>query len=525
MKARASSRPIPFLLALLVFAGCTYPEPPRGAIDLAVEDDVVTALLDLGELGAELHESHDQGRTWEPVAEAEHWSQFPDYEIQLESDACTTEGTCFRIEPDSENAVWRQSANEEETPAWSFPPGRLEFLKRYELLDSFGAYDPSPRDIVAVGDVVLVAMGNDGVLRGEAAGEWTRGVLGDPKPFSEWGANLDPETLRGLMATALVMAVLMLATFAALARREGARVWKALGPWTVLGYMTTIPALLLVYVLAALGISPAGVSLFLLPTFGAAIATWSVMFPGPGDRPTGWPWALLLGVPSGGILGFGVYFLWSGGVVPWHDLATGLAAALAIGSVTLAVAAVPRSLPGGVTRVATPDRSHEELSSPTDAAIPWAGATIVAIGTLCAALVFLLPFHLDLDEGPNGPLNRLFIAAGLLGAALVVAASRSRLSSGVRYGLAGLAATALAGPGIGAMMVLPPTPPARTAPRIMVYVLYWTVGALPMFVGGLSDAPRAATFIFAVLLTVSPFCVPLADWLAIRRHRHVSAAT
>lgn len=522
MRARGS-RPIHFLLAFLVFAGCTYPEPPRGAIDLSVEGETVTALLDLGVLGAELHASHDQGRTWELVAEAEYWNQLPGHEIQLENGACTTDGTCFRIERDSESAVWEQSPNEEETPAWSFPPGRLQFLKRYDLLDSYGAYDPSPRDIVAIEEVVLVAMGNDGVLRGTADGEWARGVLGEPKPFARWGANLYPETLLGLMATALVMAVLMLTTFAAWARRVGARVWKALGPWTVLGYMTTIPALFLVFVLGALGISAVSTFLILLPTFGAAIATWAVMFPSPGDRATGWSWALLLGVPSGAIMGFGAFFMWSGGVVPWHGLAMGLAAALGIGSVTLAVSAIPRSLPHALTPVAATDGSDAEHSSLTDTAIPWAGATIVAIGTFCAALVFLLPFHLDLDEGPNGPINRLLIAAGLLGVALVLAASRFRPSGGVRYGLAGLAATALAGPGIGAMMVLPPTPPARTLLRIWVYVLYWTVGAVPMFVR-ISDAPRATTFIFAVLLTVSPLCVPLADWLAIRRHRQPSGA-
>jgi heme/copper-type cytochrome/quinol oxidase subunit 4 len=174
--------------------------------------------------------------------------------------------------------------------------------------------------------------------------------------------------------------------------------------------------------------------------------------------------------------------------------------------------------------LAAADGSDEEHSSPTGAAIPWAGATIVAIGTFCAALIFLLHFDLDLDEGPNGPINRLLIAAGLLGVALVLAASRFRPSGGVRFGLAGLAATALAGPGIGAMMVLPPTPPARTLLRIWVYVLCWTVGAVPMFVG-ISDAPQTTTFIFAVLLTVCPLCVPLADWLAIRRHRQPSGAT
>lgn len=517
MGSRRHQRTACVLAVLVILTGCTPPEPPQGVIDLSVEGDVVTALLDQGDRGAELYESHDLGSTWTLIAEAPQWNQFPDHEIQRESRVCDADDRCFRIDRTSETAVWEISTNGE-LPSWSFPPGRLEFLERYELDDVYGAYDPSPRDIVAVGDVVLVAMGNDGVLRGNADGKWQRGVLGEPRPFSEWGANIHLEFIFGLMTVALVIAVVMLSTFAAWARREGARLWRSLGPWTVLGYMTTVPALFLVLILGGWGFPP-GIVLFFLPTFGAVIATWLLMFRGGRDRVGRWPLILLLAIPVGGASALGVLFLWSGGVIPWYPLARALALVVAAAGTTLAVVAAVRSLPSRMAWSRLPSReSASDPVSRADVTISWAGASIVATGTFAGALVFLLPFHLGIEEGPNGPLTRYLIAALAIGVALIVAGYRYRSHQAVRYGLAGLGATLLAGPGIGTMMVIPATPPTRVLLRIAVYTLYWVSGAGIMIgVGALAAAPGAVTFTFGALLTMSPFCVPVADWWALRQ--------
>lgn len=512
------------MVALLALAGCTYPEPPRGAIDLSVEDHVVTALLDHSDEGAELYESHDLGSTWTLVAEADHRNQLADYEIERESSACLDDDRCYRIDNESETAVWEMSATGE-SPAWSFPSGRLEFLERYQFDQFAGSYDPRPRDIVAVDDVVLVAMGNDGVLRGTADGEWQRGVLGEPRPFSEWGANLYVEVVLGLMAASLLMAVVMLSTFAAWARRGGVRLWRSLGPWTVLGYMTTVPALFLVLLLGAIGFS-AGIVLFLLPTFGAAIATWLTMFPSAADRVGRWPSILLLAVPTGGALALGVFLLWSGGVVPWYPLALALALILAAAGTALAVVAAVRSLPSQAASRLPSRESVPDPVSPAGVMIPWVGASIVAAGTVVGALVFLLPSHLGLEEGPNGRLTRFLIAALAMGVGLTVAGVRYRSHQGVRYGLAGLGASLLAGPGIGTMMAVPPTPPASTLLRITAYLLFWVFGVGVMFtIDMLGAVPGAVIFTFGALVTLSPFCVPLADRWALYLERHRTATT
>lgn len=513
------------MAALLALAGCTYPEPPRGAIDLSVEDDVVTALLDHSHEGVELYESHDLGSTWTLVAQAEHRSQLADHEIERESTACLDDGRCFRIDGESATAVWKVSTTGDESPAWTFPSGRLDFLERYQFDGSAGSYDPSPRDIVVVDDVVLAAMGNDGVLRGSADGEWQRGVLGEPRPFSEWGANLYPEVVLGLMATSLLMAVVMLSTFASWARRGGVGLRRSLGPWTVLAYLTTVPALFLVLILSAIGFS-AGIVLFLLPTFGAVIATWLAMFPNAEDRTGRWPSILLLAVPTGGASALGVFFLWSGGVIPWYPVAFALALALAVAGTTLAVVAAVRSLRSQpASRMPSRESVPDPVSS-ADAMIPWAGASIVATGTLVGALVFLLPFHLGVEEGPNGPLTRFLIAALVLGVAITVAGVRYRSHQGVRYGLAGLGASLLAGPGIGTMMAVPPTPPASTLLRITVYLLFWVCGVGVMFaISMLGAVPGAVTFTVGALVTLSPFCIPLADRWALYLQRHRTATT
>lgn len=514
------------LAALLALAGCTYPEPPRGAIDLSVEDDVVTALLDHSDEGVELYESHDLGSTWTLVAQADHRSQLADYEMERESTACLDDGRCFRIDSESDTAVWEVSPTGDESPAWSFPSGRLDFLERYKFDGSAGSYNPTPRDIVVVDGVVLAAMGNDGVLRGAADGEWQRGVLGEPRPFSEWGANLYLEVVLGVMAASLLMAVVMLSTFAAWARRGGVGLWKSLGPWTVLGYVTTMPALFLVLILSAIGFS-AGILLFLLPTFGAAIATWLAMFPSAEDRVGRWPSILLLAVPTGGASALGVFFLWSGGVVPWYPLALTLALVLAVAGTTLAVVAAVRSLPSQPAASRLPSRISVPASvSSVGVMIPWAGASIVATGTLVGALVFLLPIYLGIEEGPNGPLTRFLIATLVMGVALTVAGVRYRSHQGVRYGLAGLGASLLAGPGIGTMMAVPPTRPANTLLRITTYLLFWVCGVGVMFaIGMLGAVPAAVTFTFSALVTLSPFCVPLADRWALHLERHRTATT
>ena len=94
--------------------------------------------------------------------------------------------------------------------AWELPPGRQEFLERNG--DSCDSYIIRSWDLQVTDDsVVLVAMGDDGLLRRDAGGTWDRDVLGQAAPLADPGQLIWAETLQvfGYFLLALLLVVLL----------------------------------------------------------------------------------------------------------------------------------------------------------------------------------------------------------------------------------------------------------------------------------------------------------------------------
>lgn len=190
-----------------------------GITDLIVQGPVVTAQVDYcGGYG-----SSDGFASWERAQRIE-----PD-ERSLE--ACLPDETCFRI--DGGPYVTMSTNGGPWTTAWEIPPGRIEFLERYG-----GPCDPyvvRSYNIAVTdgpdGPVILVAMGDDGLLRRNADGTWERGVLGTAEPLDAWGTNIQRELL-----TVVSVGILLAAATALVSNRKLRRHGRIrIGAWAVVG--------------------------------------------------------------------------------------------------------------------------------------------------------------------------------------------------------------------------------------------------------------------------------------------------
>ncbi len=129
-----------------------------------------------GGLGGEFY-STDQGATWNPCSTN---ACDTDWSPQAAIVVCDDEaqGTCYRTTGAPEVQVSTDAGRTWST-SWQIPPARRSFMQRLEAPDV-------PRDIVISGGTrryLLVAMGNDGILRKELPdGAWQQIGIADARP-------------------------------------------------------------------------------------------------------------------------------------------------------------------------------------------------------------------------------------------------------------------------------------------------------------------------------------------------------
>lgn len=487
---------------------------------MVVEEGAFLALVDVGS-GVEINRSEDGGRTWSLIAEsgsgdrADIWPS-----LDGETVVCIAGDHCFRTEA-SPTPVW-ESSSTGEVPSWSFPAGRFEFLERYTLDSVYGAYSAAPRDIVTDGEVVLVAMGNDGILRRGADGQWTRGVLGDPGPFAMWGHNIEHERKFAFYLVVALAAWATLATahgvYRSTASNGGSR--PVFGPWLVLGWVSLLVAAVASYGLLLVG-PGYWVTIFALfiPGAMALIVTWDTMTPFLDSSPKRSLRILRWGPVVIGLVCYLAFLAWSGGVISHHEVATGVAVVLVgAGLISLMVAQASLKVTEGRPGVTEADVEPvpiaaavvEEVAVPGSETSPSGLAAMVSLSLAVISLGFwvVARFVARADR---------FVSLGLCAAVLVLAgvlylvARRSGRPSPSGSATAGALASLFGGPAVGTMFALQPRHQHSTTPRITAYVLYIAIASVMVSeVGGYS---------FVAALVLSPFTVPMADRWAGRAQR------
>lgn len=281
------------------------------------------------------------------------------------SDACLPDGTCYRINGGPFVEQKQPSDGQSWTIAWEFPPDRLEFVGRSG--DSCDPYDVYSYDIVLIdgpdGPIVLVAMGDDGVLRRNADGTWERGVVGSPAPLGAWGENIERELL-GVVS----IGVLLAAVTALVSRRKSEGHERIrIGGWAVFGLVIFVGASVI-----GLASDPADSFLSVAPVLvpiswaaaAAAIAaiwtriaevrgrsTWQLV-----RRTT----AIIVAATAIAALAF---LLWSSGSIPAWNMAFGIAIVSFVIGIGALIAVVSNT-PGAFDEQSTP--SEETEPTPDD---------------------------------------------------------------------------------------------------------------------------------------------------------------
>ncbi|MEX2133003.1 MAG: hypothetical protein WEB67_02585 [Acidimicrobiia bacterium] len=505
-------RGIRLIPILLLVAGCSPPNPPAGAIDLKVEDGVVFAVVSQSN-GVEIHSSKDGGATWTIEVTTTQYEELATRPVFERSESVCLEELCFRTEA-GDTPVW-ESSGAGEVPSWSFPAGRLEFLERFTLDSVYGAYSAAPRDIVADGEVILVAMGNDGILRRGPDGQWTRGVLGDPKPFAMWGHNIENERK---FAFYLVVAIAAWATLATAQRvyrfstSTGGRP-PTFGPWLVLGWVSLLVATVISYVLLLFGPGSWGATFGLfIPGAMALIVTWDTMTPFLDSSPRRSLRVLRWGPVGLGLVCYLAFLAWSGGIISHHEVATGVAIVLVgAGLISLMLAQASLRVAEASPRVTEADVDPmsvaaapvaEEVAGPGSQTSPSGLTAMVSLSLAVISLGFWAVARF-VDRADRFVLYGLCAAVLTLAGVLYVVARRSGRPSPSGSATAGALASLVGGPAVGTMFALQPHHPRTTMPRITAYFLYIAMASVVVSaVGGYS---------FAAALILSPFTVPLAD--------------
>lgn len=318
-------------VAALASIATSIPPESRGYTDLFAEDGRVFAGEDDGgQLDLEYnYVSLDGGLSWQNISGQGIPAPQPVTRIRDVGPACLSgqSNTCFRIDGSS---VVEESSNGGETwvVSWSLPGGRERFLSRYGSPSD--PYDVKSWDLVVVGtpgNTLLVAMGDDGVLRRTVDGTWTRDVLRTAEPLVEAGANIYPE----------VVAILTLATFAlagaALRSRRLVDLQRPIGRLVSTG-LAILPATLILAAYAWEASEGSGTFGLVFVIVGpvsawvglaAVAALWSRII--EQDRQTG---RRLLLRSTGAILGAAVvasvaFYAWSAGWIQSWLVATALA--------------------------------------------------------------------------------------------------------------------------------------------------------------------------------------------------------
>lgn len=366
------------LAALATMA--TQPCPPEQPIShLVPSDGFVYALVrgysasgDPPVLGV-AYRSADGGGHWEYMDDADvpaPVAQAIQVAVDLPKTACVSgqPETCYRVSGEE----WVQASSDAGTTwqmVWAPPASRRLYMERVaaghgQLLACGKAVDLRAQDLLIVGQgddhLVLVAVGNEGVLRGRLGqAEWQVVAVGWAEPTPARGTLRDlwppvviySETLIALLAAALTFWALSAMVWSRLApatASESRRMaWR--GALAAVGILVGLAILMVLLDVEEL-IPMAALPLTVLTAYGVLmVAGWRRAFRQASPSHPAGP-KFLASLAGGSLVGAGVWLpfaLWVLGVIPGYALALGLGVALAVGALAVVVSRLGRSTPVG----------------------------------------------------------------------------------------------------------------------------------------------------------------------------------
>jgi len=298
----------------------------------------------------------DSGLTWigtewrvteEPVPDSVEIARRLAGDATLPKTLCVSKTTtCYRISK-PERVEVSSDGGRSWNVGWRVPPGRGEFARR---ITRYGPYDPGPYDIAVVGSgaehIVIVAMGRDGVLVRDSAGNWLRRPFLATEPTPWWPANVARAfqlTFGELLAAVLLACVVV--------EHHWRFVWREFADpaaatqrevrW-VLVLIAAVPVFMVVMVrdswtvmIERLDDDPSGIGLFL---WALLLVPLSVLLLAAGRdlrrlRAMSSPAVAVRGIIGrsmhlGALTIVGVWLpfpLWAFGIIPLHELAVVLA--------------------------------------------------------------------------------------------------------------------------------------------------------------------------------------------------------
>jgi len=334
----------------------TSPCPPEQPINrlLAGADGVhaVSQVLD----PSTVYRSLDAGRSWEYLQADDVPAEIrgrEDQPIAFPIVVCLPDDPkqCFRIDGNRPIVELSVDAGQTWQTVWSPPAARLSYMQRVasgsgQLLACGKEIDFTPHDMILLEEggqtIVLVAIGNEGVLRHPTDGEtWQRTGVGWAKATPERASSLHDlwlpspiltETLVLLASAAIAFWVLSSRAWRLVDRRPDAPGNGYSGFWWVAGALFALTVGVALWLGAEELLIPIGIPLGFLLAMGAFLGQrWAIAIadsaqPAATRRAL---WISLLATFGCAALGWLVFALWMFGAIPAYTLAF-LAAAVVV---------------------------------------------------------------------------------------------------------------------------------------------------------------------------------------------------
>jgi len=332
-------------LAALATAPCP-PEQPIAR--LLTDNEGVYAVARAWEPFSAVYRSGDAGRNWEYLQEDDVPAPIAaeaKLTVELPIVAClpVSPRSCYRIDGVQAAVEHSSDGGQSWDTAWSPPISRLSYMRRVaagsgELLACGKEIDFTPHDMILLDEggqtTVLVALGNEGVLRGPAeGGAWERLGVGWSEATPERASGLQDlwlpspiltETIVLLGGAAIAFLVLSIRVWSLTPRRPSSPGDGYRGFWWAAGVLFTMVIVLALWLgveelLISVGI-PLGILLamgaFLGQRWGIAIADSAQ--PAATRRAL---WACLLASFGCAALAWLAFVLWMFGAIPPYSLA------------------------------------------------------------------------------------------------------------------------------------------------------------------------------------------------------------
>ena len=357
--AEARPRPVSLRAGILstsiaaLAALATSPCPPEQPIArLLTDGQEVYAVARAWEPFSAVYRSQDEGRSWEflqeadvPVALAAQAEQPVVYPVV----AClpASPQSCYRIDGTSPQVERSEDGGARWAIAWSPPVSRMSYMQRVasgsgKLLACGKVIDFTPHDLILLDEggeaILLVALGNEGVLRSPAGSEsWQRLGVGWAEATPERAESLRElwppstiltETLLLLAAAAIAFLVLSVRSWKLAQRRLDAAGEGYRGFWWAAGFLFALVVVGAILLGAEELLLPVGIPVAMGLAYLAFLGQrWSIVIE-DSLRPEATKHCLWLGLlatlGSAAIAWLG-FALWMFGVLPVYTLALAIA--------------------------------------------------------------------------------------------------------------------------------------------------------------------------------------------------------